>query len=213
MITAIMPAYNEEARIGKVVREAKRFVDEVLVIDDNSTDRTAYIAERAGAKVITNADRKGYIGALKTGFKKAGGKTFVTLDGDGEHDPKEIPKLIQPIEERRADLVLGRREKIPRPSERFINWLTNLRVQVTDSGTGFRSLKRDLALQLNLKARCICGVFVLEATSLGARIAEVPISIKSIDKKRGIAWYHFQQLFYVLKVLLKLKAYAASRPD
>ena len=70
MITAIMPAYNEEARIGKVVREAKRFVDEVLVIDDNSTDRTAYIAERAGAKVITNADRKGYIGALKTGFKK-----------------------------------------------------------------------------------------------------------------------------------------------
>ena len=54
-------------------------------------------------------------------------------------------------------------------------------MQVTDSGTGFRALKRDLALQLNLKARCICGVFVLEATSLGARIAEVPISIKSID--------------------------------
>lgn len=184
MITAIIPAYNEEARIGKVVREAKRFVDEVLVIDDSSTDRTAYIAERAGAKVIANADRKGYIGALKTGFKNAGGETFINLDGDGKHDPQEIPKLIQPIVERRADLVLGQLKKIPRPSERFLNWLTNFRVKITGSGTGFRALKRDLALRLNLKAKCICGVFVLEAAYLGARIIEVPIHINSVDKTK-----------------------------
>jgi glycosyltransferase involved in cell wall biosynthesis len=205
MITAIIPAYNEEKRIGKVVREAKRCVDEVLVIDDNSTDRTAHVATRAGAKVITNANRKGYIGALQRGFKNAGGETIVTIDGDGEHDPKEIPKLIQPIVEERADLTLGQREKITRPSERLLNWLANFGVQVTDSGTGFRALKKDLALQLTLNARCICGVFVLESTYLGARIAEVPISIRSIDKKRGIAWYHLHQLFYVLKWLLKLK--------
>ncbi len=173
------------------------------MIDDGSTDETREEAKRAGAKVISNQDKKGYIGAIKTGSREARGQIIVTLDGDGEHDPGEIPKLIEPILRGEADLVLGLREEIARPSEQFLNWLTNFRVKVTDSGTGFRALKRELALQLELKGRCTCGVFVLEAAALGARIAEVPISTNPIDKERKPAWYHLRQLFYVLRWLLK----------
>jgi len=206
MITAVIPAYNEEARIGRVVEEVKKYVDEVLVINDGSTDRTVLVAERAGARVIANTDRKGYIGAIKTGFKEAQGQIVVTLDGDGEHPPEEIPRLIKPILKGEADLVLGKREKISRPSERFMNRLTNFRIKVTDPGTGFRALKRDLAVRLSLKGRCTCGVFVLEATSYGARIVEVPVTLGSVDKKRSIAWHHFRQFFYLLQWLVKLDA-------
>lgn len=202
-ITVVIPAHNEANRIGPVVQETNRHVDEVIVIDDGSTDETGEEAERAGAKVISNRCEKGYIGAIKTGFKEAQSEIVVTLDADGEHDPGEIPKLIEPILRGEADLVLGQREEIARPSEKLLNWLTNLRVKVRDSGTGFRALKRALALQLELKGRCTCGVFVLEAAALGARITEVPISINPIDKERKPAWYHLRQLFYVLRWLLK----------
>jgi len=100
-------------------------------------------------------------------------------------------------------LVLGRKEKITRISERFLNWLTNFKVKVEDSGTGFRAIKKDLALKLYLKGKCICGKFALEAYFYGAKITEVPITINSINKKRGIAWHHFLQLFYVLKWIIK----------
>lgn len=202
-ISAVIAAYNEGRRIGQVVQATSKFADEVIVIDDGSIDETGEEAEQAGAKPISNQDKKGYIGAIKTGFRNARGEIIVTLDGDGEHDPGEIPKLIEPILRGEADLVLGLREEIARPSEQFLNWVTNFRVKVTDSGTGFRALKRELALQLELKGRCTCGVFVLEAAALGARIAEVPISINPTDKERKPAWYHLLQLFYVLQLLLK----------
>lgn len=206
MITVVIPVYNEEKTIGGVVREAKRFADEVLVINDGSTDGSAQAAERAGAKVIANTERKGYIGAIKTGFKNAKGDIIVTLDGDGEHDPREIPKLVELILRGEAELVLGQRTfpGLIRLSERLLNWFTNFKVKVKDSGTGFRALKRELALRLNLEGRCTCGVFVLEAVYLGARIVEVPISIKLVAKRRKIAWYHLLQLFYVIRWLLKV---------
>lgn len=205
LVTVVIPAYNEEERIGRVVKEAMKYAAEVLVVDDGSVDGTAQAGEESGARVIINTDRDGYIGAIKTGFRNAHGEIIVTLDGDGEHDPREIPKLIEPILQGEADLVLGRREETAfiRPSERFLNWLTNFRVKVKDSGTGFRALRRELALELELKGRCTCGVFVLEAAYHGARITEVPISLNPVTKGRKIAWYHFWQLFYVLWWLLK----------
>lgn len=105
--------------------------------------------------------------------------------------------------EQKADLVLGKREKIFRISERFINWLTNLKVKAADSGTGFRAMKKDLALKLDLKGRCTCGILVLEANHHNARIAEVPITLRHIPKKRKIAWSHLWQIFYVLPWLFR----------
>ena len=199
--TAIIPARNEEGRIGTVVRETQNYVDEVIVIDDASTDRTGHEASEAGAVVLRFSQRRGYIAVIKEGFTHSHGDILVTIDGDGEHDPREIPNLIREID-LGHDLVLGKRDHISRISERFLNFLTNLKVQCTDCGTGFRALTRDLALSLSLRGRCTCGILVLEAHDHHASITEVPITLRKIDKKRGIAFSHFFQIFHVLRALL-----------
>jgi glycosyltransferase involved in cell wall biosynthesis len=202
-ISVVIPAYNEEKSIGEVIEQARKFAEEVIVVDDYSTDNTKELCLRLGANVVTNEHRKGYIGAIKTGFQRAGRETIVTLDADGEHDPSDIPRLVGPILTGKANLVLGRRKEIPRISERFINSLTNLKVKVADSGTGFRALNKDLASKLDLKGRCTCGILVLEANHHGARIVEMPITIRHVPERRSIAWGHFWQILYVLPWLLK----------
>lgn len=202
-LSVIIPTYNEAARIGPVVRSALGYADEVIVVDDGSTDETAMVAETAGARVIrqNNAD---YIAAVNRGFREATGDVVVTIDADGEHRAEDIPRLVRPILAGEADLVLGRRPHIARPSERFLNWLTRLRVKgIGDTGTGFRALRRELALKLELHGRCICGISVLEPVALGARVAEVPIELTRIDKPRRIAWFHVPQVWYVLRWLIK----------
>lgn len=198
-ISAVIPAHNEEKRIRDIISRVKNFADEVLVIDDCSSDKTAEVAVRAGATVISNRKNKGYIESIKIGFREAQGEIIITLDADGEHKPEEIPNLLKPILNGKVDLVLGKREKIPRLSERFLNWLTNLKIKIKDSGTGFRAIKKELALKLNLEGVCTCGVFALESVANGAKLAEIPIKIRFINKKRKIAWYHFLQIFYILK--------------
>ena len=197
-VSIIISAYNEAARIGPVVRSALWYADEVLVVDDGSTDETARVAEAAGAQVIRQANA-GYIAAVKRGFREARGEVVVTMDADGEHRPEDIPHLVAPILAGEADLVLGARPHIARLSERFLNWLARLRVRgVSDTGTGFRALRHDLALKLELCGRCICGASVLEPAALGARIVEVPIELTRIEKPRRIAWFHLWQIWYVL---------------
>jgi len=201
-ISAVIPAFNEEKRIGAVINKVKNYVDETLVINDCSSDNTAAVAEKAGAKVISNKINLGYIESIKKGFKHAQGDIIVTLDADGEHRPDEIPILLEPLLDNTADLVLGKRKKIQRISERFLNWLTKFKVKVQDSGTGFKAINKDLALKLVLKGKCICGIFVLEAHSLGAQIAEIPININPVEKKRKIAWHHILQFFFIIYLLI-----------
>lgn len=202
MVSVVIPAYNEAPRIARTVLAARAHADQVIVIDDGSTDGTAGVARGAGALVVSQANA-GYIAAIKRGFREASGDVVITLDADGEHRAEEIPLLLEPIRDDKADLVLGQRPWIPRPSERFLNWLANLRVPVGDSGTGFRALRRDLALELELRGRCICGISVLEPVARGARVAQVPVHLETIDKPRRVAWYHLAQVWYVLRWLLK----------
>lgn len=203
LTSVVMPAYNEAPCIAKTVCEARRYADEVVVVDDGSVDGTAEEAERAGGRVIRQKNA-GYVIAIKRGFREAQGEIVVTMDADGEHRAEDIPLLVAPIVDNEADLVLGVRSHIPRLSERFLNWLTNLEVRVTDSGTGFRALRRALALELELNGRCICGISVLEPAAMGARIAEVPIELEEADKPRRIAWFHVPQVFHVLKWVLRV---------
>jgi glycosyltransferase involved in cell wall biosynthesis len=198
LTSVVIPAYNEATRIGKTVRQARKYANEVVVVDDGSQDGTAQEAERAGANVIRQQNA-GYIAAIKRGFGEAKGDIVVTMDADGEHRAKDIPRLVKPTLEDEADLVLGVRSHIARPSERFLNWLTNLKVEVSDSGTGFRALRRELALKMELEGRCICGISVLEPAAMGARIAEVPIELEEVDKPRRIAWFHLPQVWHVMR--------------
>lgn len=201
-VSAVIPAYNEGRRIAPVIIGTRPHVDEVIVVDDGSDDGTGLVARQNGARVLRR-ERGGYLGAIKAGCAAATGDLVVTLDADGEHDPRDIPRLLVPLRENRADLVLGRRPRIDRPSERLITWLAGWKVPVADTGCGFRALRRSLALSLTFPGRCICGASVLEAHSLGARIVEVPIGLRTINKPRRIAWGHLYQLAVVLRLLIR----------
>ncbi|MHB9288762.1 glycosyltransferase family 2 protein [Halobacteriales archaeon Cl-PHB] len=200
-VTVVIPAYDEAARIGHVVAP---LVEDyaVLVVDDGSTDDTADEARSAGADVLTSRENRGYIQALKRGFRAARTDVVVTLDADGEHRPADVERLVTPVRDDEYDLVLGAREHVPRPSERVLNRLARRRVDVTDTGTGFRALRRSLATDLDLETACPCGTFALEAAAKGARIGEVAVETQAIEKPRGVAWQHGRQLYHVLRHLV-----------
>ena len=203
-ISAIIPAYNEENTVGEVVSNALPHVDEVVVIDDGSTDDTAIVARIAGAKVVQNEGNRGVLVSLTRGFRTAKADILVTLDADGQHDPEEIPAMVEPILEDRADLVLGRRPGVPYFSEKVITRLTRLKVDVNDASTGFRAIRRSIADRMVLHGSCLCGTFILDASSLGARILEVPITINEREEgERRIRTRHFKQVLYVLYDLLR----------
>jgi glycosyltransferase involved in cell wall biosynthesis len=197
-ISAVIPAFNEERRVTDVILKAKPFVNEILVINDCSSDNTADCAIKAGARVLSNHTNLGYLESIKRGLRIAQGDIIITLDSDGEHDPTDIPRLVKPILEGHADLVLGTRQKIPRLSERFLNWLTHFRVQVSDSGTGFRAIKKEFVEKLDLRGKCTCGILVLEMNLLGGKIVEVPIDTSEAKKKVKVAWHHLGQISYIL---------------
>ena len=152
---AVIAAYNEDRFIGSVVLKTRHYVDQVLVVDDGSTDATARIAEEAGALVIRHDTNRGKAQAVNTGLRRAremNAALVVLIDADGQHDPAEIPVLIAPVESQQADIVvgsrfLGTRSEIPRwrvMGQHALTVATNIAsgVPLTDSQSGFRALSR-----------------------------------------------------------------------
>jgi glycosyltransferase involved in cell wall biosynthesis len=204
-VTAVIPAYNEEKTIGKVVKTTYENVDEVIVVDDGSQDDTSKNAAEAGAKIIKHEKNQGILQAIQSGFKEAKGNIIITLDADGQHDPNDIPRLIQPIIDDEADLVIGTRKSFPHFSEKILTKITNLKVKVEDVCSGYRAIRSDIAEKMNLHGVCLCGTFVLEGHRNGARVIGIPITIQSRkDRKRRVKTKHFKQSLIVLNDLLKM---------
>ena len=199
-VTVVVPAYDEAGRIGPAVAELVEKYD-VLVVDDGSTDDTAAEARDAGARVVERPENRGYVPALRRGFREASGDVVVTYDGDGENRPSDIDRLVAPVAEGEADLVLGIRTSVPRRSERVLNAVIRAKTGVSDAYTGFRALDRDLAGDLDLSPESNCGTLVLRAAEKGARIAEVEVGTREVAKPRGIAWNHGRHLVRILRAL------------
>ena len=186
-VIAVIPAFNEQKTIAKVVSDSKRFVDDVIVVDDGSTDET--FGEAQEAHVVRHQVKRGKGGALRTGFAEAlrkGAEIIVTLDGDGQHDPQEIPRIVQPVLDERADLVVGRRQRslmcfLRRLSNmlcsRILSWFG---VRLYDTQCGFRAYSRKTVLPL-LRRAAKSGYdaeteFLIEAEKAQLDVVDVPVA-------------------------------------
>ncbi len=190
-ITIIIPAKDEEETIGRIVESVLPFGDRVLVIDGHSRDATRERAVAAGAEVVLDNGR-GKGDAYKVGIQEAGRDgIMVFMDADGSHEPKDIPKLIEPIVQDRADMVVATRLKagsddvdssfscfIRNIGGNFITVLVCLRfgLKITDVLNGFRSLRAEPASRLNLRADDfdVEHEMIMKAAKLGWRITETP---------------------------------------
>jgi glycosyltransferase involved in cell wall biosynthesis len=218
---AVVPANNEAASIAGVVEEIRRADPgmEIVVIDDGSIDNTAKLAAEAGAHVVRLPYNLGIGGAVQTGYQYArdrGCQLAVQIDGDGQHDPREVSKLLEPILEGRADMVVGTRfsgERVYRSSlprrigSRVFAWIVSAIVhqRVTDTTSGFRAVnRRAIVLFASDYPHDYPEV---EATVLVHRhrltMVEVPVAMRERASGRS-SITALPALYYMLKVTLAL---------
>lgn len=203
-IQVVIPAHNEARTIFGIVRKCLEYVDSVIVVDDSSSDDTAAEAIRAGAYLIQHQTNQGYLRSLKSGVDVCSGDIIVFLDGDGEHDPRDIQSLIDPIVSNVADFVFGTPGRPVRLSEGIICLVASLRLPIVNTGFGFRALRTDLAKRIPFRGRCGCGLMALDAQKLSARLVEAPVSWLPVAKNRRIGWFHIIQFVWILRGLAGL---------
>jgi len=166
-IFAVVPAYNEEKSIGKVVRGCKSYVDKVIVVDDASSDKTSEIAKKSGAKVLKHKVNQGVGAAIRDGFFKAieeGADIMVVLAGDNQMDPKDIPNVVKPLIGNRADFVKGTRFRRFKPTKYgmpiyryfgtgLLSLLTRILTgySISDSNCGYVAISKQTVKDLNWK--------------------------------------------------------------
>lgn len=190
---AVIPALNEAAQIASVVAATSRYVDQIFVIDDGSSDRTAEVATEAGAEVIRLPQNQGKAGAVMAGFAEAIARGFeivVMLDADGQHLPGEVPQVLAPVLAGEADMVVGSRflevrSEIPAYrvlGQKTLNLFTALGagVSLTDTQSGFRALGPAALARLDFVSDGYSqeSDMIAHFADCDLRIAEVPISCR-----------------------------------
>ena len=191
-ITIGIPAYNEEKNIASIITKLKKITDSIIVCDDGSSDMTSEISKNLGAIVITHKKNMGYGVAINSIFQKAKELNIdllVTFDADGQHRVEDIEKVVEPIKNNTADLVIGSRfldKKSNVPNYRkigikVITKITNVSIKkkLTDSQSGFRAYNKQVLSQISPSdiGMGISTEILIKSSSKGLRIMEVPVTI------------------------------------
>ena len=191
-ITIGIPAYNEEKNIAKIITKLKKITDSIIVCDDGSSDMTSEIAKNLGVIVISHKKNMGYGAAIRTIFEKSaeiGSDILVTFDADGQHRVEDVSRVLRPLENSEADIVigsrfLGKQSNVPNYRKlgiKVITQVTNssLKTKLTDSQSGFRAYSKQVLSKISLSeiGMGISTEILIKASSGGLRITEVPITI------------------------------------
>jgi glycosyltransferase involved in cell wall biosynthesis len=207
----LIPAYNAARTVGDVVKACRDVASNVVVIDDGSRDGTAAAAKSAGADVVSYPTNRGKGGALKAGFAWAlehGYDAVITLDADGQHLPREIPKFLRASEETGADLIIGGRahlfgEMLPRRrlANRFSAWSIAKAsgARITDSQSGFRLYSANLLRNVRLRTDGFDmeSEVIVHAGRGGFKVLTIPIDLGFVD---GISTSHYKPLKDTLRI-------------
>lgn len=222
-VCAVIPAYNEAATIGRIIRETREYVDTVFVVDNGSTDKTADIARRSGAQVIDYSAKRGYGAAQYAGQQAAiqnGCDYILQLDADGQHDPIYIPKLLELAQSGNYDIVLGSR--LLTDSYKNLGFVRKIGIiffskvvsilghtRITDVTSGFKVYKASSLKKLSKPSDINPAVEqMLEIAKKGMSIKEVPIEMpvrntgESHLSLARFALYPLRAAWLTLKVML-----------
>jgi glycosyltransferase involved in cell wall biosynthesis len=197
LISAVIPAFNEELTIGNVIErltavmQKNGYTYEIMVVDDCSADKSVEISKSHGVKVFSLKTHMGKGYALRVGFAKAKGEIITTIDSDGSHRPEELPRLLTPILQNKAELVIGSRylnqnpavaKKLNASGVRLFNLLIKIltRTEVFDSQSGYRVMKASILRNMSLNSREyeIESEMLVKTARQGFRVREVSISFE-----------------------------------
>lgn len=205
----LLPAYNESRTIGRIVQEAGLFVGRTVVIDDGSSDDTADIARAHGAIVLKHAQNRGKGRALRTGFDYAlqnGYELIATMDGDGQHNPMDLPRFFDHFRRTRPDILVGGRikERSRMPLHRCLNnWLVSTigsalcGQKVPDFQSGYRLVKTEILKTVRLETERYEteSELLIKAGRLGFRIESTPIQTIYGDEVSNVKALREMRLF------------------
>ena len=189
-VVAVIPCLNEEKFIGDIVTRASKYVDRVIVVDDGSSDKTVQKAVEAGAEVVSHPSSQGAGAATRTGLKeglKSGADIIVTLDGDSQHDPDEIPELLKPFSQEEPGIVIGSRfmkqacvPPLRKMGIDIITWMYNAghRKAITDAQSGYRAYSRKAAeaIKITYPGFGFSIQTLVQARKKKMKIIEVPVA-------------------------------------
>lgn len=226
-VVVCIPAFNEENTVGSVVKAARRFANHVIVCDDGSADKTSVEALKNGGVVVKHPRNLGKGAALRTLIQEAskfGPDVLVTLDGDGQHDPTEVPWLLAPILDGTADVVIGSRfdngNKIPRyrrAGNYILTALTNFsaKTSIRDTQSGFRAYSSKVIPYLSISANGM-GVdseILVRVAGNGIRIAErdVTVSYEGDTSTFNPISHTLRVIWTLARVQVETRGYKAFR--
>lgn len=222
-VCAVIPALNEDATIGNIVQETKKYIDDVFVVNNGSTDNTVKVAQECGAEVIDCYTKRGYGAAQYAGQQFAIQKSYdyiLQLDADGQHNPIYIPQLIESMQDSNYDIVLGSRflttshKNLSFPRKRGIIFFSRAisflgHIKVTDATSGFKIYRASSLQKLSKPSDINPAVEqMMEMAKKKMKIKEIPIEMPIRNTGNShlslikFLLYPFRASWHILKVML-----------